>query len=465
MKNTLLILQNKYFKFGFAAVLYILFIIWLRNYWYLLGLPIIFDIYISKKVNWTFWKKREGKNSAFVEWVDALIFAVIAVTLINIYLFQNYKIPTGSMEKSLMIGDHLYVSKVAYGPRVPQTPLSFPFAQHTMPLTKNTKSYLEWIKLDYKRLKGMSKIKRDDVVVFNFPAGDTVVVQMQAQDYYGIVRGYAEQYKQSDIQNGASIKSDDEYYSRGRQYVWNNFDITVRPVDRRDNYIKRCVAIPGDSLEIKDRKIYINGNPQKEIDGIQYKYRIRTTQPFNPKTLEKLDIASNDIKGASSTDYILLLSDEKVEKIKGFSNVVGVQPIEKPKGSYANYVFPHDPRYPWNEDNFGPLYIPKEGATIDLTVDDLPLYGHIIGHYESNELEVVNDKIFINGEEVKTYTFKMNYYFMIGDNRHDSADSRFWGFVPEDHIVGKPKFVWLSLHPDKSFPKNIRLRRMFIGIK
>jgi signal peptidase I len=334
-----------------------------------------------------------------------------------------------------------------------------------MPLTKNTKSYLEWIKLDYKRLKGMSKIKRDDVVVFNFPAGDTVVVQMQAQDYYGIVRGYAEQYKQSDIQNGASIKSDDEYYSRGRQYVWNNFDITVRPVDRRDNYIKRCVAIPGDSLEIKDRKIYINGNPQKEIDGIQYKYRIRTTQPFNPKTLEKLDIASNDIKGASSTDYILLLSDEKVEKIKAFSNVVGVQPIEKPKGSYANYIFPHDPRYPWNEDNFGPLYIPKEGATIDLTVDDLPLYGHIIGHYESNELEVVNDKIFINGEEVKTYTFKMNYYFMIGDNRLDSADSRFWGFVPEDHIVGKPKFVWLSLHPDKSFPKNIRLRRMFIGIK
>ncbi len=465
MKNILVILQNKYFKFGFASVLYLLFVIWLKNYWYLFGLPVIFDIYITKKVNWTFWKKREGKNSTFIEWLDALIFAVIAVTLINIFLFQNYKIPTGSMEKSLMIGDHLYVSKVAFGPRVPQTPLSFPFAQHTLPLTTKTKSYLEWIKLDYKRLKGLGKVERDDVVVFNFPAGDTVVVQMQAQDYYGIVRGYAEQFRQADLQNGAPIKSEEAYYNTGRQYVWNNFDIVVRPVDRRDNYIKRCVAIPGDSLEVRDRKVYINGKPQKEIEGIQYKYRVKTTQPFNPKTFEKLDIANNDIKGASSTDYLLLLTDEKVKQIKEFSNVIGIQPIEKEKGAYANYIFPHNPNFAWNEDNFGPLYIPKKGVTIDLTTDNLPLYERIIDQYESNSLEVKDGKIFINGEEASTYTFKMDYYFMMGDNRHDSADSRFWGFVPEDHIVGKPKFIWLSLHPDKSFPKNIRLRRMFIGVE
>ncbi|MFW6227416.1 MAG: S26 family signal peptidase [Bacteroidota bacterium] len=458
-------LKNKYFKFGLMATIYILFVIWLQNFWWLFGLIVIFDIYITEKINWTPWKKRHGKNSTLVEWIDALIFAVIAVTIINIFLFQNYKIPTGSMEKSLLIGDHLYVSKVAYGPRVPNTPLAFPFAQHTMPLTEKTKSYLEWIQLPYKRLAGFGDVKRDDAVVFNFPAGDTVVVQMQAQSYYSIILGYAEQFRQRDISANAEPKPFSVYKARARQYIWDNYDIVARPVDRRDNYIKRCVALPGDDLEIINRKIHVNGEPQKEIEGIQFKYWIKTNQPFNPKTFERLDISSNDIKGVSSSDYHILMSEEKAEKVAGYANVDDVQVIEKPEGQYANYIFPHSPDYPWNEDNFGPLHIPAKGETVELTIENLPLYERIIDQYEDNDLAVRDSVIYINGEVANTYTFEMDYYFMVGDNRHDSADSRFWGFVPEDHIVGKPKFIWLSLDKDKSFPMNIRLRRMFMRIR
>ena len=182
------VLSNKYFKFGIVTFLYLLWAYWVGSWWLLLFVPILFDSYVTKKVNWTFWKKREGPNSKVVEWIDALIFAVIAVTLINIFIFQNYKIPTGSMEKTLQIGDHLFVSKLKYGPKIPNTPISFPFAQHTMPLTTNTKSYVEWIKWPYKRLRGFTHVKNDDIVVFNFPEGDTVLVQYQSDSYYSQLR-------------------------------------------------------------------------------------------------------------------------------------------------------------------------------------------------------------------------------------------------------------------------------------
>src|SRR5512133_2452051 len=265
--------RKEWMWFGIVAVIYILFVIWLRNYWFFLGLGVIYDMYITKKVNWTFWKKREGPNSKAVEWLDAIIFAVIAVTLINIFLFQNYKIPTGSMENTLLIGDHLYVRKVAYGPRIPNTPLSFPFTQHTMPLT-GSKSYVEWIKLPYKRLAGFGKVKRDDPVVFNFPAGDTVVLEHQNVSYYSIVRDSANSRKLRDSYYGRPRKTDKEYYNDARKAVWSNFEITIRPVDKRDNYIKRCVAIPGDTLQIVDKKVIVNGIPEKDYPGIQHNYYI-----------------------------------------------------------------------------------------------------------------------------------------------------------------------------------------------
>ncbi len=459
------ILKNKYFKFALAAIAYLLWVIWVGNYWLLFGLPVIFDIYITKKVNWSFWKKRDGKNSAVVEWIDALIFAIIAVSFINIFFFQNFKIPTGSMEKTLLIGDHLFVSKVSYGPRIPNTPLSFPFTQHTLPVV-NTKSYLEWIKWPYKRLKGTTKIKNDDIVVFNFPAGDTVVLQQQARSYYSIIRDVAEDYKTRDQRAGKQLKSNEQYYSMGRKNVISSYDIVVRPVDKRDNYIKRCVALPGDTLKIIDTQVYINGKPQQMAEGREFRYIVVTDGThLNPRTLERMGIYQSDVYTMGVNQYVMTLTADMAKKINGFKNVTLVEKTIKPKESYAYYIFPHDSRYKWNEDNFGPLWMPEKGVTIKIDTSNISKYSRIIEAYEKNKLKVSDGKIFINGKETSTYTFKMSYYWMMGDNRHNSADSRFWGFVPEDHIVGKPKYVWLSLNKEKKFLGKIRFNRFFLKIQ
>jgi signal peptidase I len=455
--------QSK-FNFAIAAIIYLLWVIWLGNYWFLLGLPIIFDIYISKKVNWSPWKKREGKNHWLIEWLDALIFAVVAVTIINTFLFQNYKIPTPSMEKSLLVGDHLYVSKVAYGPRIPITPLSIPFMQNMIPgTTKN--SYSEMVKWPYKRLAGLGKIKRDDPVVFNFPAGDTVCLDMWEVSYEYIIREVAYQLKMTDQYSRQSLKTDDEYFNMARQKVKKEHPIVVRPIDKRDNYIKRCVAIAGDTLQVIDGDLYVNGTKQKEIPGVQNKYYIKTDgRPINPKKLKQLGIYETDIsrEGGMMT---IIMTNEMVNELKK-NKIVDTIIKETYSKNYTNIqVFPNDERYPWNIDQFGPLYVPKKGATVALNLDNLPIYKRIIGFYEGNDLQVKDSAIYINGQIATSYTFKMNYYWMMGDNRHNSLDSRYWGFVPEDHIVGKPVFVWLSLNKEKKFPTNIRLNRMFMRIK
>ncbi len=455
------IITNKYLKFGIAAVLFILWVIWVGNFWLITGLPIIFDIYISKKVNWTPWKKKNRKNSALVEWIDALIFAVVAVTLINIFLFQNYKIPTGSMEKSLLIGDHLYVTKLKYGPKIPNTPIAFPFTQNTLPLTKSTKSYLDWPNWGYKRLKGFTHIKNDDIVVFNFPDGDTVISEMPTLDYYEVVRQHSGELIEMDRRSNRPIKSRQEYLSLSRENIWNQYNVVSRPIDRRDNYIKRCAAIPGDTLKIVAGQAYINGKAQKVFPDMQYKYRVITDNtPINPEALDRLAIYPIDVI-ESSFGYEIYLTKEIAEKIRGFKNVKSVEKIIMPQGQYSDEIFPHNPSYQWNLDNFGPLWIPKKGVTIKLTINNLCLYERIINTYEGNKLEVKGNVIYINDKPVETYTFKMDYYFMMGDNRHNSLDGRFWGFVPENHIVGAPKFIWLSLDPTKSFPANIRWKRFF----
>jgi signal peptidase I len=455
-------LRNKYFKFGVATGLYLLFIIWLGNFWLLFGIAIIFDIYVSQKVNWTFWKKRNQKNSAFIEWLDALIFAVVAVTFINIYLFQNYKIPTPSMEKTMLVGDHLYVSKVAYGPRVPFTPISFPFTANKLPIFK-TEGYLKWIQRPYKRLKGFGKVQRDDVVVFNFPAGDTVVLAHSERSYYSIVRDYAKQLEENDKMTQRPMRTWQEYLKTGRQLVWDDYEIVIRPVDKRDNYIKRCVAITGDTLTIFKGQIYINGKPSANYQDVQHRYYVKTNgTPINPKRFEKLGIAKSD-QEMMNNDYVLPLIHENVEILKGYKNVVTIDKYESLAGQYNYQIFPHHPDYQWSLDYFGPLWMPEKGTTIDLTMDNLPLYRRIIEKYEDNILEIVDSTIYINGEIATTYTFDMDYYYMIGDNRHYSSDCRYWGFVPEDHIMGKPKFIWLSLDKDKRFLGKIRWNRMFMS--
>ncbi|WP_372950520.1 signal peptidase I [Mariniphaga sp.] len=443
------ILTNKWFKFITVGTLYTLWVIWLGNFWWLIGLGIIFDIYITEKVHWAFWKKKnppDGKQTKVVEWIDAIIFAVIAATFIRMFFIEAYTIPTSSMEKSLLVGDYLFVSKVAYGPKTPNTPISFPFVHNTLPLTRTKKSYVEWIKRPYKRLKGFGDIKNNDVVVFHFPEGDTVALFLQNQSYYQLERTY------------------------GRERIWNdarNFgEVVARPVDKRENYIKRCIGIPGDEIELKQGQIFVNGQPQQHFEGMQHNYLVKTNgSAINRKALERLNIAEDDRTVFSSEQYLFPLTDENVAKLKEFANVVAVEKLEEEPGEWDSMVFPHDKNYPWNVDNFGPLTIPAKGETVELSVDNLSLYKRIIQVYENNTLEVKDNTVYINGEPATSYTFKMNYYWMMGDNRHNSADSRMWGFVPEDHVVGKASFIWLSLDKDKSLPKKVRLRRMFQFIK
>jgi signal peptidase I len=455
------ILSNKYFRFSIASIIYLLIIIWIGNYWLLIGLAVLFDIYVSEKVNWAFWKKRSGENSNFIEWLDALIYAVVAVTLINIFLFQNYKIPTGSMEKSLLIGDHLFVSKIAYGPRMPNTPLAMPFTHNTMPITKG-KSWSDLIHLKYKRLAGTGKVKNNDPIVFNFPAGDTVVIEDQVSSYYDIVRRTAQDLKGSDNINSRTLKDDAYYLDIARKEIRSRFHIIYRPVDRRDNYVKRCIGIPGDTILIKGGTVFVNGKQLQENNTQQTTYTILTNGTIiNPKAFERLDISIADQQQFPG-GYELPLTKRNYEKITRFSNVTDVKPIYSNAEVFDPFIFPYSKTLKWNLDNFGPVWIPSKGTTVKIDTSNICLYERIIDVYENNDFRIEGNKIIINDIPADSYTFKMDYYWMMGDNRHRSADSRYWGFVPEDHIVGKPKFIWLSINKEANGFKKIRFERMFM---
>jgi signal peptidase I len=454
------LLTRRNIRFAIAALIYILVVIWIGNYILLLGLAIIFDLYITEKINWTFWKKRHAKNSAIVEWIDALIFAVVAVSLINIFLFQNYRIPTPSMEKSLLVGDHLFVSKLAYGPRMPNTPLAFPFTQNTMPLTKG-KSWSELVLWKYKRLRGSGTVKNNDPIVFNFPAGDTVVLEDTNTSYYEIVRRRANELKDADRFSGQKTK--DYYYQLARKEIWSKYNVIYRPVDRRDNYVKRCIGIPGDSVEIRSGDVYVNGKLLPDNGTQQTNYVVSTNgTTINPKAFERLGISRYDQNMLSGSTYYLPLTKGSVEAIRKFANVNEVTPFLEKPGEFSTDIFPNSWKYKWNRDNFGPIWIPVKGAVVKLDTANLCLYERIIDVYEDNDLKVDGSTIIINGKPADNYTFKMNYYWMMGDNRHNSADSRYWGFVPEDHVVGKPKFIWLSIDKEAEGLKKIRWSRMFM---
>ena len=459
-------LRKKHIRFAIVALLYILLVIWIGNYWLLIGLAVIYDLYVSQRVNWTFWKKRNAKNSAFIEWLDALIFAVIAVTLINIFLFQNYRIPTPSMEKSLLVGDHLFVSKLAYGPRLPNTPIAFPFTQHTMPLSGG-KSWSNLIVRPYKRLIGGGKVKNNDPIVFNFPAGDTVVVEEQTTSYYEIVRRNARDLKMRDSYGSNAVQKFDNYYLQlARNEIRDRFTVIYRPVDRRDNYVKRCIGIPGDTVTIRSGILYVNGKMVPDNNAQQTTYVVATNgTSINPKAFERLNISRSDQSMLSGSSYLLPLTKANAETISKFTNVTDVSPVYAREGEFAPHIFPYSQYYGWNEDNYGPIWMPVRGSTVKLDTTNLCLYERIIDVYEDNNLRVEGDKIYINNVQADSYTFKMDYYWMMGDNRHNSADSRYWGYVPEDHIVGKPKFIWLSLDKEATGLKKIRVGRMFMKVR
>jgi signal peptidase I len=397
----------------------------------------------------------EGKKKGAIrEWGDAILFAVIAATIIRTFTLEAFTIPTGSMEKSLRVGDYLFVSKMAYGPRMPMTPISFPFAHHTMPGTDKMQSYVEWFSQPYFRLPGFGSVERLDAVVFNFPAGDTIIndPELQGHNYYSIIQGNAYEIWRKNGEKDDFWSNKEKYEAAARSFFEKRYGIKARPLDKRENYIKRCVGMPGDTYEIKEGIVYANGEKIEFPEKAQMEYLVKTNGQLNPMILkEQYDINPTDISfDGESQSYLIAMPVETIDKIKSLSVVESVTLKLKEKGSYDGTsmpIFPNDPNYNWTEDNFGPLYIPKEGDVIDLTLENLPLYRRAIEVYEKNSLEVKGDQIIINGEVATSYSFKQNYYMMMGDNRHHSADSRFWGFVPEDHVVGEAVFVWFSKDP------------------
>lgn len=398
-------------------------------------------------MNWKFWQKNRDtdppkkKKSKGREWFDAIIFAVVAATIIRVFFIEAYTIPTGSMERSLMIGDFLFVSKVNYGARVPMTPVAFPFAHHTMPITGG-KAYYDGIQWKYKRLPGFSDIKRNDVVVFNFPHGDTVALEQQAADYYEMVRNV------------------------GKATVHNQFTIITRPVDKRENYIKRCIAIPGDVVSMKQGLVFVNGKAEKLKNTGQISYAVEfNTTDINFNVFEEMGFnLQEDISGLNDYTYNFTGTEPMLNEVRKLSFVKSVKENTIPEGEQDLSIFPNDPKRNWNVDNFGPIKVPQKGWTVTLDSLTLPLYERAIRVYEGNTLTKSGNDFVINGVKTNQYTFKMDYYWMMGDNRHNSLDSRYWGFVPEDHVVGKASFIWMSYNDHGSFFSKIRWNRLLKGI-
>ena len=437
------ILKSKYFQFFIVSLIYVLWVLWLDNIWFLFGLLIIIEVFFIKKVNWRFWHKKNNPQKLKEDIIDAAVLALFLAFFIRIFLVQVFVIPSPSMEKTLLTGDYIFVSKINYGPRLPMTPLSIPFMNNYFPKT-NIKSYITGVQLPYKRLKGFGKVKYGDVIVFNLPVGDTVLEGLVDEDYYKLCR---EGNMDSLLKNRSKI---------------------YHPIDKRQFYVKRCVGLPGDTLKIDKGNILVDGVKKPNQKNIQYNYLIKTDGSEIPfKQLNDLGISFNEIKLNKSTWlYEIPLTQESVKAIENSKGIQGLRRIEKTEGSVFNFtIFPYSIHHLWAEDNYGPIYIPEKGENIKINIYNLALYKRIISAYENNNLVVKDDKIFINGKECDSYTFKKNYYFVLGDNRHNSFDSRFWGFVPEDHIVGKAIFVWFSYEKYAKGFKAIRWDQIFKIIK
>jgi len=357
--------------------------------------------------------KPKKQRSALREWTKAVFFAIIIATIIRGFFIEAYVIPSGSMEGTLLVGDFIFVSKLNYGPRTPITPIAFPFAQNTMPIT-GKRSYWDGIQLPYFRLPGFSHVKRGDVVVFNYP-----------------------------------MDIDSPLY---------------RPIDKQENYIKRCQGVPGDTLTICNAQVYINGKAEANPQHIQSAYIVHTDGlTISKKTIKDLGITIS--QRFTTNDYEMLMTREAAAKLREMAGMVSVKQSTQLRGVYDGDIFPHDPHFRWNVDNYGPVIIPKKGWTVKLNERTLPLYLRAIQVYENNKLLVLGNDVLINGKKADHYTFKMNYYWMMGDNRHNSEDSRYWGFVPEDHIVGKAVLIWMSEDSTGSFFSKIRWDRVFKPIR
>ena len=490
-------------KMGVYLVLYIAFLIWVKSWFGVIVIPFIIDNYTTRFIPWKWWKKWKNKTARDVmSWVDSIVFALVAVYFVHIFFFQNYVIPTSSLEKTLLVGDYLFVSKVNYGPRKPQTPLSMPLMQHTMPVV-GCKSYIDALQWDYERVSGIEDIERGDIVVFNYPAGDVATTNPAIIDVHTMCYAYGAEINKltlgADTMPAAlAYPLYKKIYNDGLEFIKSRpqdfGELVYRPVDRRENYVKRCVGLPGEELEIKDKIVFIDGTAVPMHNNVQYNYNVVLARPLTEEQRHDFGISKEDLQAlqAIHPQYItedvrvaLDLSRGLVDSLRKANRAVMVGQLPLTNEVYARLkadtrlcksikvvnqnstfgIYPLNGNKGWSVDNYGSVWIPKRGESVKLTLDNISIYERPIVAYEGNTLEVRDGAIFINGVESDSYTFKMDYYWMMGDNRHNSADSRCWGFVPEDHIVGKAIFVWLSLDKDRGwFNGKVRWNRMFRSV-
>lgn len=465
--------RRQWIKLGIVLVLWALFGLWVQSWLGVVALPLFFDAYITHYMDW--WKTHESANvRVIMSWVDAIGFALTALYFLNQFFFQNYVIPSSSLEKTLLTGDYLLVEKVSYGPRIPETPLYMPMTQHSfpdwIPPLAGKKSYIDNPHWDYRRVKGTGEVKLGDIVVFNYPAGDTVALGRQEQDYYRMcyMKGEEKLPTEERPAQDAPYAEQQAYFAKvrevGRQHMLQNSqdfgDIVYRPADRRENYVKRCVGLPGQTLQIKHNQIYLDGKKMFRPEKVQQDYYVRFTGGLIDDFRKEHGITQEDLSRIVSQDgtvHQMPLTDEAREALRQSGVVDTIVPADP----YGEWLYPQNKVTQWTCSDYGPIWIPKAGESIALTLDNLPLYERCIKNYEGNTLEVRGTTILINGKPATRYTFRYDYYWMQGDNRDNSADSRFWGFVPETHIVGKPLFIWLSTDKDRGGLDHIRWNRLF----
>ena len=466
---------KRWARFGLVSVVFLLWVAWLGNWWVLLWWLLLFDIYITGYIPFTWWKKsKSAAVRSLMSWVDAIVYALVLVYFVFAFVGQNYQIPSSSLEKTLMTGDFLWVNKMAYGPRVPMTPVHFPLVQNTLPLV-NSKSYLDNPQWKYHRLKGYDTVKLGDIVVFNFPGGDSVALKQQNPDIYAMSRMIGEQMiaqRAAANPGGSAVERDAAVRALGMNYIMANPDVfgevIWRPVDRRENYVKRCVGLPGQTFEIRDGEIYNDGVMMPAPEFVQYCYTFNHAD-WNRLTPEQRDAfwdryevsVADRVADPSHSAQGVPLTAGQVERLKADGSVSNIRRVSF--SPYDNFLFPlaTSMELGWTLDDYGPVTIPAKGMTVKLDEQGWATYGHAIAHYEPHTAEWRGGRAYVDGKPADEYTFEMDYYFMMGDNRHKSLDSRFWGFVPEDHIVGRPERTLISFDPDKSLLGKIRWNRVF----